>query len=166
MASACPTDTAVVIGYGNPLRGDDGAGPEVAAEVARLGLPGVRALAVPQLTPELAEALAGARLAVFVDAWMGPKAAAQGVWGRSAPNAVEALSVQAVGRPAFLGHTCDPGSLLALAEAVYGTCPPAWIIHIPAFCFPFGAGLSPGARRGATAAIREVVRLVTPAAPR
>ena len=153
MASVRPpvADAAVVIGYGNTLRGDDGAGPEVAAAVARLGLPGVRALAVPQLTPELAEVLAGARLAVFVDAWMGPKAAG-----------VDVLSVQAVGRPASLGHTSDPGALLALAEAIYGARPPAWIIRIPASRFPFGAGLSPGAHRGIAAALREVVRLVAP----
>jgi hydrogenase maturation protease len=32
---------ALVVGIGNPLRGDDGAGPEVAGRVARLAIPGV-----------------------------------------------------------------------------------------------------------------------------
>ncbi len=31
----------LLLGVGNPLRGDDGVGPEVAARVARLGLPGL-----------------------------------------------------------------------------------------------------------------------------
>ncbi len=62
------SDELLVIGYGNPLRGDDGVGPAVSGAIAVLGLPGVRALSVHQLTPELAAEAAGARVAVFVDA--------------------------------------------------------------------------------------------------
>jgi hydrogenase maturation protease len=144
--------TAVVIGYGNTLRGDDGVGPEVAEAVAAQGLPGVRALAVPQLTPELAEVLAEARLAVFVDASTGPEV-----------GGVQVLPLRAAQRPESMGHTSDPGFLLALAGAVYGRCPPAWIVRIPAASFPFGEGLSPCASCGAAVALREVVRLVAPA---
>ena len=140
--------TAVVIGYGNTLRGDDGAGPMVAEAVATLGMPGVQALAVPQLNPELAEVLAGARLAVFVDASTGP-----------APG-VQVLPLHAAVRSESLGHTSDPGVLLALTAAVYGRRPAAFVVTIPAERFPFGAGLSPAAESGVAAAIREVVRLV------
>src|SRR5436305_5490516 len=63
-----PRGTVVVIGYGNTLRGDDAAGPRAARAVASWDLPGVIAKAVPQLTPELAELVAAAHLAVFVDA--------------------------------------------------------------------------------------------------
>ena len=52
---------ALVIGYGNTLRGDDAVGPRAAAAVHGGGLPGVDALAVAQLTPVLAEPLAAAR---------------------------------------------------------------------------------------------------------
>ncbi len=147
--------TALVIGYGNALRGDDGAGPAVAGGVADWGLPGVRALAMPQLVPELAEELAGASLVVFVDGWLGPE-------GESAQ--VEALTPS--DRSAALGHTSDPGALLALTRAVYGWCPPAWIVRIPAANFELGVGLSPAATRGAAAALREVARLVALARPR
>jgi len=143
---------ALVIGYGNALRGDDAAGPEVAEAVAGRGMPGVQALTVPQLTPELAEVLAGARLAVFVDASTGPEA-----------GGVQVLPLRAAERPESLGHTSDPGLLLALAGAVYGRCPPAWIVRVPAVSFQLGAGLSPGAGRGIAAALREVVSLVAPA---
>ena len=34
--------SALVVGIGNPFRGDDGVGPLVASRVARLGLPGVQ----------------------------------------------------------------------------------------------------------------------------
>ena len=58
----------LVIGYGNTLRSDDGVGPKVADAVAALALIGVRALACPLLTPELADPVSQARVAVFVDA--------------------------------------------------------------------------------------------------
>ncbi len=57
----------LVIGYGNELRRDDGIGPRVARAVADWDIPGVRALAVHQLTPELAVDIAQAKEVVFVD---------------------------------------------------------------------------------------------------
>jgi hydrogenase maturation protease len=139
----------LVIGYGNTLRGDDGAGPAVAEAITAQGLPGVRALVVPQLTPELADVLAEARVAVFVDAAMISEA-----------EGVQALPVRPAARPESLGHTSDPGALLALAEAVYGHSPLAWIVRVPAVSFQLGASLSPCAQRGTAAALREVLRLV------
>ena len=146
--------TAVVIGYGNVVRGDDGVGPLVAEAVAARRLPGVCALAVPQLTPELAEVLAGADLAVFVDAGVTPEG-----------GGAHVLPVGPAPRPESLGHTRDPGVLLALAREVFGRFPRAWIVRVPAVTFRFGAGLSTSVSRGAAAALREVVRLVGPADP-
>ena len=62
------TGDFLVIGYGNTLRSDDGVGAKVAAAVAELALPGVVALVLHQLTPELAETISEARAVVFVDA--------------------------------------------------------------------------------------------------
>jgi hydrogenase maturation protease len=45
----------LVLGYGNTLRRDDAVGPLAAEAVAGWGRPGVLALALPQLLPELAE---------------------------------------------------------------------------------------------------------------
>ena len=58
----------LVIGYGNTLRSDDGAGQRVAEKIGQWELPGVGALAVHQLTPELAENIAQADAVIFVDA--------------------------------------------------------------------------------------------------
>src|ERR1043165_3956952 len=60
----------LVIGYGNELRGDDAAGPEVARSIAELQLPGVEVLVRPILTPELADNVAQAATVIFVDAGM------------------------------------------------------------------------------------------------
>ncbi|HEY9173382.1 MAG TPA: hydrogenase maturation protease, partial [Verrucomicrobiae bacterium] len=61
MSAGQPIADLLVIGYGNTLRRDDGIGPKVAEAVAELNLPGVRSLACPQLTPELAEPIAHAK---------------------------------------------------------------------------------------------------------
>ncbi len=138
---------AVVIGYGNMLRGDDGAGPAVAEAIAARGLPGVRVLSVTQLTPELAELLAEVKLAVFVDA---------------TAERVGDVTVQPV-RPAqraeSLGHTSNSGILLALAGAIYGASPEAWIVRVPAESFTFGEGLSHCARQAIGVAVEEIIRL-------
>src|SRR2546430_16358142 len=54
----------LIIGFGNPLRGDDDLGPRVARELRMRGLP---ALDAHQLTPELAEAVSRVELAVLTD---------------------------------------------------------------------------------------------------
>jgi hydrogenase maturation protease len=44
----------LLIGYGNPLRGDDGLGWQVADQVARDADKSIKVVATHQLTPELA----------------------------------------------------------------------------------------------------------------
>jgi len=61
--------SVLVIGYGNPLRCDDGVGQQIAKAVATWGIPNVEAIAVHQLTPELAEKLVTVDLAIFVDVY-------------------------------------------------------------------------------------------------
>jgi hydrogenase maturation protease len=139
----------VVIGYGNDLRGDDAAGPRVAAAVAGWDAPGVWALAVHQLTPELAEALAAAERVVFVDACASPEQAE-----------VETQLIVPAARDTALGHTCDPRMLLALAESLYGYRPLAWSITVPAQSFALGADLSPVAERGIAGALRQIRELI------
>jgi hydrogenase maturation protease len=140
---------AVIIGYGNELRRDDAAGPRVARAVARWRLPGVQALAVHQLTPELADVLAAARLAVLVDARPTP-----------AGGVVEVSRLAPAGAGSVLGHVSEARGLLALTAAVFGRCPPAWWVTVPATDFAPGEGLSPAARRGVGEAVRAVARLV------
>ncbi len=142
---------ALVIGYGNTLRSDDAAGP-LAAEVVRdWALPGVVALAVPQLTPELAEPLASVRLAVFVDAR---------VDSNDGPAGVEVSLVEPSETSSPFGHIGDPGSLLALAQAAYGVCPVAWLVTVPAVELGLGEGLSVRASRGLDEALGRIADLL------
>ncbi|RLE31149.1 hypothetical protein DRJ54_01095, partial [Candidatus Acetothermia bacterium] len=60
---------ALVVGFGHPLRRDDGVGLWVAQRLS--DLPGVEVIAAQALAPELVPKIATADLVVFVDARMG-----------------------------------------------------------------------------------------------
>lgn len=141
----------LVVGYGNTLRGDDGIGPAVAGMVAALGLPGVRVLAVHQLTPELAADLAEVRLAIFVDAAVQPE-----------PVSAVRLNDGAVGD--VMTHAADPRGLLALARAVYGHGPEAWLVTAAGADFGFREDLSPAGAENAREAFGYVHYLIREAA--
>ena len=58
----------LIIGIGNPLRGDDGIGLDVASEFSReLRRDDVQVLATHQLTPELSELVSRADRVFFID---------------------------------------------------------------------------------------------------
>lgn len=138
--------TALVIGVGNPLRGDDGAGPAVAAAVAARR-PDLTCLATHQLVPELADAIARAGAVVFVDASV-----------RVAEPTVTTVAPDAAVRGT---HVSAPGALLALARDLYGAAPRAAQVEVPARNLGFGAELSPATARDAAAAVDLVLGLVT-----
>ncbi len=142
--STDPTDELLVIGYGNTLRGDDGVGPKVAAAVDAARLAGVRALACHQLTPELAEPVSRAGMVVFVDAAISGQSELQMVEVKPAPT----------GR--IMAHVSEPGALLAVAQDVFGRCPPACWLTIPIRNTDFGDELSPVAAAGMQRALEEI----------
>ncbi len=130
--------TALVIGYGNTLRSDDGAGVIAAtrlAEQASTLQQAPRVIAAQQLTPDLAENIASAAQVVFVDAYAADQ--------RDAGLRVESLSRGDTQPSAALDHHADPAALLRLADRLYGKRPTAWVIGIPAFRFDIGESASP-----------------------
>ena len=134
----------LVIGYGNTLRRDDGVGPKVADVVAELALPGVRTLACPLLTPELAEAVSQARAVIFVDAAV------------DAPREVQKRTLAPAGSSQVMAHAASPATVLALARDVFGHAPAAWLITIPVEDLGIGDEFSPLAKRGFEIAVQEV----------
>ena len=137
----------MVIGYGNEMRGDDGAGPFVAACIEAENLPGVGVLIVRQLTPEIAADLAETRCVVFVDA-------------RAGGEEVLVQRLETAVRDEWCAHRADPAALLALTQAVYGCVPEAWWVTLPGFCFEVGEGLSPRAQAAAREAVDRVCSLI------
>ena len=161
----------LVIGYGNTLRSDDGAGQRVAELVAEWKLPNVRSLPVHQLTPELAEPISQAELVIFVDVYPAtteqslqvhqlctPPSPHTSLSSPSSPSPHTQLERESQGLN--IGHTGDPRSLLKLSQLVYNNVPPAWWILIPAVNFEFGENFSSQTTQGiqdALAQIREIV---------
>lgn len=139
----------LVIGYGNPLRSDDGVGQQIAKVVASWGMPNLEAIAVHQLTPELAEALARVDVAIFVDA--APATAEQ---------EVQVRLLELVESSMTSGHWCEPQVLLAMVQALYGRHPQAWWVMVPGANFELGDSLSPLAKQGIESALQHIEQLI------
>jgi hydrogenase maturation protease len=139
----------LVIGFGNVLRSDDGVGPRIADAVAGWDFPGVVALAVHQLLPELAESLSDARLAIFVDADFSNPGEA---------TLVTPLLPRSTASP--IGHTSDPAQLLALARDLFGRAPAACLVRVPVRDLGLGESLSPLAEAGASQALHRIAHLL------
>ncbi|OYQ66134.1 hypothetical protein B9G53_05130 [Pseudanabaena sp. SR411] len=156
----------LVIGYGNSLRSDDGAGCQVSDIVASWELPYVRSLTVHQLTPELAEPIAQSELAIFIDACVnGDHVATK----RKKPQPIVQVQRIAVSQNfgaaqstlAGGGHLCDPRSLLLLAQQVYGETPVAYSLLLPAVNWEFGEQLSAVTRKSIEQAVDFLRNLCT-----
>ena len=137
----------LVIGYGNPLRQDDGVGPRVAEVVAAWNRPGVRALALQQLLPELAQTLATVRQVIFVDA-------------SATEEAVQLRPLTLENEEHSLTHHGDPRWLLSLTARLYHHHPRAWLLTIPASKLDFGEELSFTTARGLETALLHIERLL------
>jgi hydrogenase maturation protease len=134
----------LVIGYGNTLRGDDGVGYLVAETVAEWQVPSLRSLAVHQLLPELAEAMAEVDTVIFVDAIRVSDPS-------SAKIAFERLSTEE--DATIRTHRFSPQSLLRLSQRLYDANSVAYLLTIPAIDFTLGNPLSAIACLGKDAAL-------------
>lgn len=136
----------LVVGYGNTLRGDDGAGV-VAAERAGEGVRGIDVIVTHQLQPEIAEQVAYHRCVIFLDA----SVLATELTVRELPHAA---------RPGgTTGHVQRPEFILALARDAYGRSPEkALLIEIPARSMEFGEPPTPATEAGIRQAIEHVRR--------
>jgi hydrogenase maturation protease len=127
------TPRVLVIGFGNPIRGDDALGPLVAerlAEKQNTGswpAPDVEVLVRHSLTPELASDLAAVARAVFLDA------AVDGPVGAVVCRAVAPSPAGPVPDP----HCSDVAGLLALTRQLYGRAPEAFLVSFRGVCFDF-----------------------------
>lgn len=137
----------LVIGFGNALRRDDGIGPYVARRIAARRLPGVRTLAVHQLTPELADELSRTDVVIFVDADCEP-------YGE--PIRIQRIDPEETSIPMW--HAWQPAGLVALTQVLYGRAPDAWSVGVAGKDLTLGEGLSPGGRQHANAAADDILK--------
>jgi hydrogenase maturation protease len=142
----------LVVGYGNPLRSDDGIGWHAARLLATDSrLDGARVLAHHQLAPELAEDISRASLVVLVDA------AAEGDPGSVAVRQIEPRPAT----PATWSHHLDPETLAGLAQTLYGAVPPIVLVSVAAATFAEGDGLSSALQQALPEVVEVVAGIVT-----
>jgi hydrogenase maturation protease len=123
----------LIIGYGNPLRGDDGFGWHAALRLREIIQDaGIEILAVHQLTPELMDAISRARRVIFIDAAVGEDA------GKLTVTALETTG----GPAAVFTHFATPAALLEGARSLYGAKPEGLLITVVGLDFELGEELS------------------------
>jgi hydrogenase maturation protease len=144
----------LIIAYGNPLRGDDGAGPYAASLLSRDDAAESWQIVIcQQLTPEMAEAIAGASVVVFVDADSDLK---------PGEVAVRFLDPASEGVHPIM-HQLDAASLLGWARTLFGRAPAAWVVGIGAESFELRESLTPAVGEGARKAAQAIRELLGPA---
>jgi hydrogenase maturation protease len=124
----------LVIAVGNPSRGDDALGPELAARLEAASLPGVEVITEFQLQVENALDLVGRERVVFVDAGTGTPAPFD--LHRTGP-AAEFLHTS---------HAISPEAVLATYAKITGNAAPeSWVLCVRGESFELGEALTPAA---------------------
>lgn len=144
-----------VMGYGNPLRGDDQIGWLVATRLREKLIDDmsgdVEIISCHQLTPELAEILSRVEHAIFIDACEGPL-----------PGTVSRQMVAAASdHTASFTHNLDPTTLLAMAQALFGHAPQsATILTVTAQSFDYTEELSPPVAAALPLIVEDVLAML------
>ncbi|MEX1297271.1 MAG: hydrogenase maturation protease [Candidatus Limnocylindrales bacterium] len=150
--------SVLVLGYGNTLRRDDGAGAVAARLLAadpRLQRDGVEVREAYQLLPEMSLDFAAVSLVVLVDA------DAAGLPGSIEVHEIDPTTAarddaDARGEPGASSHHVGGGELVALAATLGGRAPAAVAIGIGVADLEMGEGLSPAVE----AALPRVLEIV------
>lgn len=137
----------LVIGYGNPLCGDDGVAWHV-VEALQGVLPVDSAAAVHQLTPEWAETISMADLVIFIDAAVGPiSGEIQSFLLSPSPGSRNSHEISAEG-------------VLAMAVDLFGRCPPAHMVTIAGGSFDLSERLTPPVAAAVPGAVAVILGLI------
>ena len=152
MVRLCPkfgVAETLIVGYGNDLRSDDGAGRVVASRIEAMDLPGVIVRSQSQLTPELALLVTRADLVVFVDADVNHEE-------------MTLLPVQSGERGSpSMSHHIDPAALLLLARGLGREPPQAYTVSIPANNLELGFDLSQITATAVEEAVAAIMKIVS-----
>jgi hydrogenase maturation protease len=142
----------LIVGYGNALRGDDGAG-FLAAELLRdrIHRPDIEILSQHQLLPELMEPISRASRVIFIDA---------SVSGRA--GKVHRIPLRPAPACARVTHHATPEALLAGAQSLYGHTPEATLYTIPGRNFQVGQDLTPSVRRAVNELVATLEKQLAP----
>lgn len=144
-----PAPSILIIGIGNPSRGDDALGPMLIERLEALNLPNVELLTDFQLQVEFALDLQGRQQVIFIDASLNAK------------PPFEFTPVQAVEDHSYSSHALSPGAVLHAYQQLYGPPPPAFVLAIRGEAFELGEGLSETAMKHLEIATRWLRKRLT-----
>ena len=131
----------LVIGYGNPARGDDGLGPALAAAVEKARPSGVDVDSDYQLTVEDAADAAQHDVVVFADA------------DQAGDGPFFFRAIEAKGQLGFSSHGCEPPAVMALARDLFDAQTKGYLLGIRGYEFdPFDETMTGRARANLAAA--------------
>lgn len=141
----------LILGFGNPGRGDDGLGPALieALEKQSLDCPAELTLSASmQLQPEQILDIQAHDLILLADAG----------WQTPAPFAF--TQVRPLPDHSITSHALSPQCLLAIYQQTLGPPPPVFLLTVRGERFGLGDGFSPRAQRHLAGGLEFIVRLV------
>lgn len=142
------TPRILIIGYGNPLRSDDGIAWH-AARCLREKLPFTSIVSVHQLTPELASLAAEADGVLFLDAAQCGQ-----------PGEISYARVDPEPEGSQSSHWLTPTQVMALCSQLYGIKPRALLVSVAGACFDHGDTLSEQLRSALPSLINRIEGLI------
>jgi hydrogenase maturation protease len=142
----------LIIGLGNPLRGDDGLGWHAVQQLRKaLPVENVEMITCHQLTPELAEAVARSRRVIFIDARVGEPAGEINL-GQINPTSVP---------PPVFSHRLDTLGLMQYSRELYGTWPEAFTVSLNGQAYGHAEKLSDPVQSSLSAVLQLVEDLAS-----
>ena len=142
------TPKLLILGYGNPGRGDDALGPELVESIQKDGLPGIECQHDMQLQVEYVTDLVDRELILFIDADASCVAPFHFSW----------ISAEKDG--SYTSHAMTPHAVLHAYRQVFGMDPPpAFLLRIRGYQFELGESLSEEATANLNAAISFTQKL-------
>src|ERR1039457_4880884 len=127
----------LILAYGNPLRGDDGIGPEAGERLRSIIQdPGVDIRTLQQLPPDRVEPISRAARVIFIDVCEG-----------AVPGAISQRAIEPSTGATRFTHHATPQALLAGARALYGRAAEATMLTVAGADFSLSFSLSPAVER-------------------
>jgi hydrogenase maturation protease len=156
----------LVIGIGNPLRGDDALGWHAAQQLARLYGAGAEAqfledhrwlspdgaveiMTCQQMTMDLVEPVHAAEQVIFIDASV-----------QGEPGFLKCETVMPDTPQNLISHQFDAPTLLAAVQALYGVCPKGVVVSVTAGMFDFVEELSPAVAARLPELVKQVQQML------
>lgn len=139
------TAPTLIVGIGNPSRGDDALGPLLIERLEALDLPGVELLTDFQLQVEYTLDLQGRSRVIFADA------------AESGPEPYAWEPVQAQQDTSYSSHELSPAAVLHAYEKLFATPPAAYVLAIRGYAWDLGAPPTATALANLESAVRRLL---------